>query len=105
MQDYLTIKENKGDEIFCLLTRSIIFYPIDKNIKGQNEITASHDVVLTINENITNSEFISDVKNNLDILNRVFEILSLTIANISTSSVWGPIITSPMYDPKDIKIN
>mgnify|MGYP004471140125 CR=1 FL=1 len=104
-QDYLNIEEIKDDVILCKITRSIIFVPSDKTIKDTNEMQVSFLANIFLNQRVSAEEFKKDVKTGLDVLNPVFEMLSLTISNLTVNSVWGPIITIPTYHEDDIIIS
>ena len=69
------------------------------------QIVTRIKTVLETQSPISKAQFIEDLRAGLPILNSTFAKASLAISNISSLSVFGPIVSIPAYNTKQIVIN
>ena len=69
------------------------------------QIIAKVKTVLETQSPISKAQFLEDIRAGLPILNSSFAKASLVISNISSLSTFGPIVSIPAYNPKQIVIN
>ena len=69
------------------------------------QIIVKVKTVLETQSPISKVQFVEDIRTGLPILNSTFAKASLAISNISALSSFGPIVSIPAYNPKQIIIN
>lgn len=97
VEDMVEIVEIVEKEIVMKITRNLKFNPSD-----EMELSVTYIATLQTKYNITREEFENDLKQGMPILNNVFSRIALTIGDITSQSILGPILTIPGYNIKEI---
>ena len=98
--DKIEILEIKEDIITFNVIRNLKFKPL-----AESYINVVFRTSIKTTDLMNKQQFIDSVKKGIAILNAaVYSKISITISNITNYSVLGPIITSPIYNTKEIEI-
>lgn len=97
VEDVVEVVEIVEKEIVMKITRNLNFNPSEDML-----LNVTYIATLQTKYNITREEFEADLKQGLPILNNVFSRIALTIGDITSQSILGPILTIPGYNMKEI---
>ena len=95
--DVVEVVEIVEKEIVMKITRNLNFNPSEDML-----LNVTYIATLQTKYNITREEFETDLKQGLGILNNVFSRIALTIGELTSQSILGPILTIPGYNMKEI---
>lgn len=99
IKDSLSIDKIKKEKINLIVKREIKFSPLTNAY-----VNIAYSVVLETNEEIEKAQLIKDLKEGIMILGNVYSRISLITAQITNESMFGAVITPPMYDGTQIEI-
>ena len=97
INDFVEIVEIIEKEIVMKISRNLNFNPSE-----DMTLNVTYIATLQTKYNITREEFENDLKQGMPILNNVFSRIALTIGDITSQSILGPILTIPGYNIKEI---
>ena len=97
INDFVEIVEIIDKEIVMKISRNLNFNPSE-----DMTLNVTYIATLQTKYNITREEFENDLKQGMPILNNVFSRIALTIGDITSQSILGPILTIPGYNIKEI---
>ena len=97
INDVVEIVEIIDKEIVMKISRNLNFNPSE-----DMTLNVTYIATLQTKYNITREEFENDLKQSMPILNNVFSRIALTIGDITSQSILGPILTIPGYNIKEI---
>ena len=97
LEDSIEINEIFEKEIVMKITRNLKFNPSDEMV-----LSVTYIATMQTKYNVTHEEFEADIKQGLPILNNVFSRIALTIGELTSQTILGPILTIPGYNMKEI---
>lgn len=100
IEDTIEVVDVFEKEIALKVKRRLVFNPSD-----EMELEVTFMASLQTKYDVKKEEFEADVKAGLPILNNVFSRIALTIGNMTSQSILGPMLTIPAYNMKEIIIN
>lgn len=99
VNDSISIEKIKKEKINLIVKRAIKFTPL-----ANAYVNMAYSVSLETNEEIEKAQLIKDLKEGIMILGNVYSRISLITAQITNESMFGAVITPPMYDGTQIEI-
>ena len=95
----INIKSITDSSISLSVERKLMF-----NGLKDTYLKVKYDVIIGLNEKITITRFEKDIKSGVPILSGVFSDISLIMAQVTDKSLFGAIISPPMYNKNRIQI-
>ncbi|MBR2444611.1 MAG: hypothetical protein IKB27_04350 [Clostridia bacterium] len=93
--DNFEIKEIKNDSFTITITRTLVFEPLNNTY-----VEVKFDAMVRTKERETEENIFTEYKSDNSIFDVVYSRASLLIAQITSASVFGPIITAPISNKK-----
>ena len=97
IEDTIEVVDIFEKEIALKVIRKLNFNPSD-----EMELEVTFMASIQTKYDVKKDEFEADVKAGLPILNNVFSRIALTIGNMTSQSILGPMLTIPAYNMKEI---
>ena len=99
LEDKIVIKKITDDEIGLEVGRTVKFSPFKDSY-----FTAVFLTQIITEKPVAKEQFIADIKKGLPMMSSVFSQISLTLAQLSNMTIFGTIVTPPVYYGDKINI-
>lgn len=99
VEDKIVIKKITDDRIDLEVGRTVKFDPLQ-----DCGFTATFFTQIMTEKPIAKAQFVADIKKGLPIMSSVFSQISLAIAQLSSMTIFGAIVTPPVYYGDKIQI-
>ena len=100
IEDTIEVVDIFEKEIALKITRRLNFNPSD-----EMELEVTFMASMQTKYDVKKEEFEADVKAGMPILNNVFSRIALTIGNMTSQTILGPMLTIPAYNMTEIIVN
>ena len=97
--DKITINDVSNDMFVLIVSRTLEFEPTK-----ETHLEVVFEVTVGTSDKETVDSVVRSINEGSSLLGNVFARASLLISQITSASAFGPIITAPMYDAKNITI-
>ena len=99
VSDSISIEKIKNEKAHLIVKRLIKFTPLTNAY-----VSVAYRTVLEAKEAIEKKQLVKDLKEELPFLGIVYSRISLVIAQITNESMFGAVITPPMYEGERVEI-